>query len=103
MTGTRRFEIPYESLDPLTIGAADDESKVYRNTLELEIPEANLLAAIYPDEPEPVADATEAARAALESPTAGAPFSELIAGGKSVAIVIDNQFRPTPQSKLLPA
>jgi nickel-dependent lactate racemase len=50
-----------------------------------------------------VADATEAARAALENPTAGAPFSTLIAGGKSVAIVIDNQFRPTPQSKLLPA
>ena len=33
----------------------------------------------------------------------GPRFSELIAGGKSVAIVIDNQFRPTPQSKLLPA
>jgi nickel-dependent lactate racemase len=103
MTGTRRFEIPYESLAPLTIGAADDESKVYRNTLEVEIPESNLLAAIYPEEPEPVADPTEAARAALENPTAGAPFSTLIAGGKSVAIVIDNQFRPTPQSKLLPA
>ena len=53
MTGTQRFEIPYESLDPLTIGAADDESKVYRDTLELEIAEANLLAAIYPDEPDP--------------------------------------------------
>jgi nickel-dependent lactate racemase len=103
MAATRRFEIPFESLDPLTIGSADDESKVYRNTLELEIPEANVLAAIYPDEPEPVPDPTEAARAALERPVAGPPFSELLAGGKSAAIVIDNQFRPTPQSKLLPA
>ena len=55
------LKIPYESLDPLTIGAADDETKVYREELELEIPDANLMAAIYPDEPAPVPDATEAA------------------------------------------
>ncbi len=97
------FKIPYESLDPLTIGSADDESKVYRDELELEIAEANLLAAIYPDEPDHLPDATAAAAEALESPVEGPRFSELIAGGKSVAIVIDNQFRPTPQSKLLPA
>jgi nickel-dependent lactate racemase len=98
-----RFTIPYESLDPLTIGAADDESKVYRDELELDVADANLLAAIYPDEPEHLPDATAAAAAALEAPVEGLPFSQLIAGGKSVAIVIDNQFRPTPQSKLLPA
>jgi lactate racemase len=97
------FRIPYESLDPLTIGSADDESKVYRDELQLEIDDANLLAAVYPDEPAHVPDATAAAAQALESPTDGPRFSELIAGGKSVAIVIDNQFRPTPQSKLLPA
>jgi nickel-dependent lactate racemase len=98
-----RFTIPYESLDPLTIGSADDDSKVYRDELELEIADANLLAAVYPDEPEHLPDATRAAAEALESPVGGPKFSELIAGGKSVAIVIDNQFRPTPQSKLLPA
>src|SRR5204862_5881427 len=97
------LKIPYESLDPLTIGAADDDSKVYRNELELEVPDRNLLAAIYPEEPQPVADATEAAREALANPVAGPSFRELVAGGKSVAIVIDNQFRPTPASKLLPA
>ncbi len=98
-----RAVIPYESLDPLTIGSAGDESKVYRETLELEIPDRNLLAAIYPHEPAPVADATAAAREALESPVCGPPFSELLGGASSVAIVIDNQFRPTPQSRLLPA
>ena len=103
MTETYRAVIPYESLDPLTIGAADDESKVYRDTLELDIPVPNLLAAIYPDEPPSVANATEAAREALESPVAGPRFSELLASARSVAIVVDNQFRPTPQSKLLPA
>jgi nickel-dependent lactate racemase len=97
------FMIPYESLDPLTIGASGDETKVSRETLELDVPEANLLAAVYPEEPEPVADPTEAARAALEAPVSGPPFSEIVAGGSKIAVVIDNQFRPTPQSRLLPA
>ena len=98
-----KFKIPYESMDPLTIGSADDESKVYRDELELEIADANLLAAVYPDEPDFLPDTTAAAAESLEHPVTGPRFSELIAGGKSVAIVIDNQFRPTPQSRLLPA
>lgn len=102
MADAYRAVIPYESLDPLTIGASGDDDLVSRETLELEIPQANVLAAIYPDEPDPVADATEAARAALETPAAGPRFSEVLAGKSRVAIVIDNQFRPTPQSKLLP-
>src|SRR5436190_993244 len=98
-----RLKIPYESLDPLTIGAADDESKVYRQELELEVPDANVLEVVYPEEPEPAGDATEAARRALEEPVSGPAFRELLEGGKSVAVVIDNQFRPTPASRLLPA
>jgi nickel-dependent lactate racemase len=98
-----RLTIPYESLDPLTIGSADDPSKVYREELELEVPDANLLAAIYPDEPEPTPSPTDAARDALANPVSGPSLRSLIDGGKSVAIVIDNQFRPTPVSKLLPA
>lgn len=95
--------IPYESLDPLTIGSADDDALVYRDTIEFSFPKANLMADIRPDEPEPAASTVEAARHALRTPQSGPPFSELIAGGKSVAVVIDNQFRPTPQSKILPA
>ncbi|HEX2427299.1 MAG TPA: lactate racemase domain-containing protein [Gaiellaceae bacterium] len=94
--------IPYESLDPLTIGASGDEDKVSRDTLELEIPDANLLAAIYPDEPSPVPDATAAAGAALASPVSGPTFAELLDSATKVCVIIDNQFRPTPQSKLLP-
>jgi lactate racemase len=103
MPGTYTAVIPYESLDPLTIGSAGDETKVSRETLELDVPDGNLLAAIYPDEPEPVGDATEAARRALENPLSGARFSELVDGASKVAVIIDNQFRPTPQSRLLPA
>jgi nickel-dependent lactate racemase len=97
------LKIPYESLDPLTIGSAGDESKVYREELELEVPDQNLMAAIYPEEPGPVADVGEATHRALTEPVAGTSFRQLIEGGKSVAIVIDNQFRPTPTSRILPA
>jgi nickel-dependent lactate racemase len=102
MASTYTAVIPYESLDPLTIGASGDEDKVSRDTLSLEIPETNLLAAVFPDEPAPVADATEAARTALESPLSGPRFTELVASATKVCVIIDNQFRPTPQSKLLP-
>src|SRR5437016_1906455 len=51
----------------------------------------------------PVGDATAAARAALEAPHSGPRFSELLASATRVAVVIDNQFRPTPASRLLPA
>src|SRR5205085_2676100 len=98
-----KLRIPFESLDPLTIGASDDESKIYREELELDVPDGNLLAAIYPDEPEPVGDATGAARSALEAPFSGPRFSERLELATRVCVVIDNQFRPTPASKLLPA
>jgi lactate racemase len=103
MSKTTRVVIPYESMDPLAIGATDDDSKKHRDTLELDIPTANLIAAIYPDEPPPVADATAAARDALAAPIEGLTFADLLAGKASVAVIIDNQFRPTPSSKLLPA
>ena len=103
MTGTFHARIPYESLDPLTIGSTEDESMVYRDELELDIPEANLLAAIYPDEPPAVRDTTAEARRALANPVAGPSLAELLAGGRSLTVVIDNQFRPTPASKILPA
>jgi lactate racemase len=102
MPDTYTAVIPYESLDPLTIGASGDEEKVSRDTLELEVPTENLLAAVYPSEPEPLANATAAAGAALEAPVAGPRFSELVASASRICVIIDNQFRPTPQSKLLP-
>src|SRR4029079_7201953 len=103
MSETTGVVVPYESMDPLAIGATDDESKKHRDVLELEIPAANLVAAIYPEEPEPVGDATEAARAALAAPVDGPAFAEILAGKASIAVVIDNQFRPTPSPTLLPA
>ncbi len=102
MADTQTVTIPYESLDPLTIGASDNESLVHRDQLELEIPSHNLLGVVAPNEPAAVANVTETARAALEDPHSGPRFSELIGPDKSVAIIIDNQFSPTPAAKILP-
>ena len=103
MSDVYKAVIPYESLDPLTIGASGNEELVSRDTLELDIPAKNLMAAIFPDEPEPLEDVTAAARAALDNPHSGPSLASLLEGAASVAVVIDNQFRPTPSSKLLPA
>jgi nickel-dependent lactate racemase len=103
MSETTTVTIPYESMDPLAIGATDDESKKHRDTLQLEVPTANLVADVRPVEPAPVGNTIEAARAALAAPVDGPTFAELLSGRTSVAVVIDNQFRPTPSSKLLPA
>jgi len=103
MSETTRVVVPYESMDPLAIGATDDESKKHRDTLEVEIPTTSLIGVVRPDEPSPVGDTTEAARRALAEPVSGPAFSDILAGKGSVAVIIDNQFRPTPSSKLLPA
>src|SRR3954466_8111738 len=98
MSDTTTLTIPYESMDPLAIGATDDESKKHRDTLTLEIPTANLVAAVYPEEPAPVPDATAAARQALAEPFDGPTFAHLLEGKQRVAVIIDNQFRPTSSS-----
>src|SRR6476659_9663057 len=103
MSETTRVVVPYESMDPLAIGATDDESKKHRDTLEVEIPNPNLVMVVRPDELSPVGDTTEAARRALAEPVGGPAFSDILAAKGSVAVIIDNQFRPTPSSKLLPA
>jgi nickel-dependent lactate racemase len=103
MSETTRVVVPYESMDPLAIGATDDESKKHRDTLEIDLPSANLITVVQPDEPAHVADPTEAARDALAQPVDGPTFADLLEGKRSVAVVIDNQFRPTPSAKLLPA
>src|SRR6476659_11348696 len=103
MSETTRVVVPYESMDPLAVGATDDESKKHRDTLEVEIPNPNLVTVVQPDEPAPVEDPTDAARRAFAEPVDGPTFADLLAGKGSVAVIIDNQFRPTPSSKLLPA
>ncbi|NKC11664.1 MAG: DUF2088 domain-containing protein [Gammaproteobacteria bacterium] len=103
MPELREVTIPYESLDPLTIGSCDDPSMVYRDELTVRLPGRNLWAWIQPRERQVVRKVTEAAAAALDRPHSGPRFTDLLGPDKSVAIIIDNQFRPTPASKLVPA
>lgn len=103
MTKKITVTIPFESLDPLTIGSCEDPSMVYRDEITVEIPEKNLWAWIKPKELPAIKDVTACATEQLENPVSGKKFSQLIGPDKSLAIIIDNQFRPTPATKLLPA
>ena len=94
--------IPYESLDPLTIGASGDDDKVTRDTLSLEIPDDNLLAAIYPDRARAGGERDGSRTRRARGAGLGAALLRPVASASKVAVIIDNQFRPTPQSKLLP-
>ena len=102
MSETTRVVIPYESMDPLAIGATDDESKKHRDTLEVDIPRPASSRSSSPTSRRRSATRprrTCGARSADER----ADVRRAPAGQASVAVVIDNQFRPTPSSKLLPA
>lgn len=103
MGDTTTVKIPFESLDPLTIGSCEDPSMVYRDELEVDIPNENLWAWIQPSEPPAIKDVTACTAHHLENPVSGPAFSQLIGPDKSLVIIIDNQFRPTPATKILPA
>ena len=81
-----QLKIPYESLDPLTIGASGDEEQGLPRGARARDPRREPARRDLPRRAEPVGDATEAARAALESPVSGPRFSELLAGATKVAV-----------------
>ncbi|MCS7142927.1 MAG: lactate racemase domain-containing protein [Aigarchaeota archaeon] len=97
----KRVKIPYEYIDKHVIASAVSPKEIKRDSLELEIPEKNLLAVVNPLEPAPIADVETATMRALENPVCGPKLSELIGPDKSLVIITDNQFRPTPTSKFL--
>ena len=101
MSDTYRAVIPYESMDPLAIGATDDESKKHRDTLSSRSPRQPRRR-----------DLPGRARAGRRRDRGGRRRSRRPSTGRlrraprreaSIAVIIDNQFRPTPSSKLLPA
>ena len=103
MSDTYRAVIPYESLDPLTIGARTTS----RRSTGTRSSSRSRRRTCWRRSTRTSRSRSETRRRrrgeALESPVTGPRFSELLAGKRELAIVIDNQFRPTPQSKLLPA
>jgi nickel-dependent lactate racemase len=93
--------IPYEWLDKNVIASAATEKEIFRDKLELEIPDKNFVVNIIPKEPAPITDLEEATRKALENPVCGPKFSELLEPDRSIVIITDNQFRPTPTATYL--
>jgi len=93
--------IPYESIEKTIISSAASDKEIFREKLELEIPDENFVANILPKEPAPIINLEEEVRKTLENPVSGPKFSELIGPDVSIAIITDNQFRPTPTSRYL--
>ena len=72
-----------------------------RDGLWLDLPDDGAQV-IEPAHPLPVADETEALRAALRRPAAGPPLRARIRPADTVAVVFSDITRPTPNDRLLP-
>lgn len=71
-------------------------------TLDLNVPDSCTLIRYVPVEPDAVTDVAGAVVEAVEHPLGSKSFSQLVAGGKNVLILIENQFRAAPADQLLP-
>lgn len=71
-------------------------------TLDLNVPDSCHLMQFVPKEPAAVPDVAKAVLEAVEHPIGSKPFSELVAGGKKVLLMIENQFRAAPADRMLP-
>ena len=102
MADTYRAVIPYESLDPLTIGASGDETRSSARRSSWRSRRRTCSRRSIRTSPSrsrtPPRRRERARVARRRAALLRAPRRE-----RRVAIVIDNQFRPTPQSRLLPA
>lgn len=71
-------------------------------TLDLNVPDSCHLMQFVPNEPAAVPDVAKAVLEAVEHPIGSKPFSELVAGGRKVLLMIENQFRAAPADRMLP-
>ncbi|BCV19951.1 transcriptional regulator [Moorella sp. Hama-1] len=70
--------------------------------ISVEVPTANLIGIIDPREAKIQEDEFTILRQALQNPIALPPLKELAQPGQKVAIVVDDNTRPTPTWKMLP-
>jgi len=71
-------------------------------TLDLEVPDGNLVQSFVPDEPPKLPDVSSAAAYAVEHPLGSKPLSKLLRPGARVVIITENQFRAAPANLVLP-
>lgn len=73
-----------------------------QTTLELTIPERNLLGVYSPVDITAVADIEFEVKRALNAPIGSLPLGELVKDKKKIVIVADDNTRPTPTDKIIP-
>lgn len=71
-------------------------------SLDLQVPDKNLWIQCLPREPKAITNLSRAVEKAVELPIAGPKFSDLLARGRKVVFIIENQFRQAPARDLLP-
>ncbi|MBN1557894.1 MAG: nickel-dependent lactate racemase [Lentisphaerae bacterium] len=75
--------------------------KYDRETIPVRVPDAALEAVLLPRERPGLPDLEGAVRDALRHPVGAPLLSELVAPGKTVAILVDDTTRPVPTARLL--
>jgi nickel-dependent lactate racemase len=70
--------------------------------VEFDVPERNLVAVLSPTDVETAPDSETIIQDALERPVGLPSLHAVGAGKKSVVILVDDQTRPTPASRILP-
>jgi nickel-dependent lactate racemase len=73
-----------------------------KEKLAVDLPEQNLIGVIEPREVDVPQDETAVIQDALRGPIGLPPLEELALPGQKVAIVVDDNTRPTPTARLLP-
>lgn len=71
-------------------------------TISFEIPEKNFIGMMDPDFTPEIADLQGAVTHAIENPIESQPIEKIVKPGQTVAIIIDDGSRPTPQKLILP-
>ncbi|NOZ22487.1 MAG: nickel-dependent lactate racemase [Planctomycetes bacterium] len=74
----------------------------HRDGLEVEVPDANLMAVLSMNPAEPLENPVQEIVGTLRNPTGCAPLQEIAAGKKTACIVISDITRPVPNKLLLP-
>lgn len=73
-----------------------------KQTVEVLVPEANLIGAYSPKDIPPVADIKAEVRRALARPIGSASLQDLVRGKQKVVFVADDNTRLTPTDQLIP-
>ncbi|MBE6910895.1 MAG: nickel-dependent lactate racemase [Ruminococcaceae bacterium] len=70
--------------------------------VSFEIPDKNFIGMMDPEFTPAIENLERAIETAIDNPIGTKPLSEIVKPGKKIAVIIDDDSRPTPQSVILP-